>query len=521
MASQKVRNLNLKEKYEAVLMSERERKSVKEISVFFQCGTSQIYNILKKKEEIKDRFLSSAENEKNVKKNRINSNENLNEAVFEWFRMARSKCFPISGPILQEQALKIAKNFKLDGFAASNGWLRCFRQRYNISFKTTCGESKSVDENSVALWKTKLRDLCDGYEASNIANCDETALFYKVLPNKTLHLKNERCSGGKLSKDRLTVMLTVFANGSKLDKPIIIGKSLNPRCFKGLYKKKLRCDYYANNKAWMTSKIFKEYLTKMNLEMVSQGRHILLFLDNASSHLPLELSNIKLVFIPPNTTSLLQPLDAGIIQAFKLNYRKLVLENLLVNMESCKNSNELVKSINVLDAINYSFQANKSIASSCIQNCFKNCGFEIGDIFEEFEPRNQKISLQNIIKIIYEDNIFSANDYLTVDQNCYTECNEIELESIVGLVQSANNDTDPVQTISDEEDEDQQKGEEKVVSMSEAFNYLNGLEKFFKQNGKTEHFNALVDIKFQMTKDCCNKKMVQSTLDSFMYRLDE
>ena len=45
-------------------MSERERKSVIEISVFFQCGTSQIYNILKKKEEIKDRFLSSAENEK-------------------------------------------------------------------------------------------------------------------------------------------------------------------------------------------------------------------------------------------------------------------------------------------------------------------------------------------------------------------------------------------------------------------------------------------------------------------------
>ena len=123
-----------------------------------------------------------------------------------------------------------------------------------ISFKTSCGESNSVDENSVALWKTKLRDICEGYEAKNIANCDETALFFKVLPNKTLHLKNEKCSGGKLSKDRITLMLTVFADGSKLQKPLIIGKSQNPRCFKGLHKKKLHCDYYANTKAWMTSK---------------------------------------------------------------------------------------------------------------------------------------------------------------------------------------------------------------------------------------------------------------------------
>ena len=109
MATKKVKNLNLKEKYEAIVMSERDKNNVKEISSFFQCGTSQIYNILKAKEDIKDRFLSSAESEKNVKKNRINSNEELNEAVFEWFGITRSKSFPISGPILQEQALKIGK----------------------------------------------------------------------------------------------------------------------------------------------------------------------------------------------------------------------------------------------------------------------------------------------------------------------------------------------------------------------------------------------------------------------------
>lgn len=50
-------------------------------------------------------------------------------------------------------------------------------------------------------------------------------------------------------------------------------------------------------------------------------KHILLLLDNASTH-QLEdneqLSNIKLHFLPPNTTAHLQPLDQGIIYSFKV-----------------------------------------------------------------------------------------------------------------------------------------------------------------------------------------------------------
>lgn len=268
----------------------------------------------------------------------------------------------------------------------------------------------------------------------------------------------------------------------------------------------------------MTSKKNSEYLAKLNQEMVSKNRHILLFLDNASSHPSLEFSNIKLEYFPPNTTSMLQPLDAGIIQAFKLNYRKLILENLLTKMGECESSNELVKSINVLDAINFSFQANKSITPTCIQKCFKNCGFQLEDTVEEVNPRNETAEVQNMIRSIYEDNSISATEYLTVDRNCVTECPEIELESIVALVQSAKNDADPVvQEMSEEEDADQQNEEERVVPVSEAFECLRGLELFFIQNYKTEMYNALIDIKFQLIKECPNKKKVQSNLNSFVY----
>lgn len=104
--------------------------------------------------------------------------------------------------------------------------------------------NEELNDTDFEWWKTTLPDICDGYQPKDIANCDESALFLKALPNKTLHISNQKCSGGKMSKDRITIMLTVFADGSKIEQPLVIGKSENPRCFKGLNKKQLRCQYF-------------------------------------------------------------------------------------------------------------------------------------------------------------------------------------------------------------------------------------------------------------------------------------
>jgi hypothetical protein len=56
--------------------------------------------------------------------------------------------------------------------------------------------------------------------------------------------------------------------------------------------------------------------------MRRQNRNILLLADNTPTHLMDEtvlLSNIKVHFLPPNTTAHLQPLDAGIINSFKVS----------------------------------------------------------------------------------------------------------------------------------------------------------------------------------------------------------
>ncbi len=104
---------------------------------------------------------------------------------------------------------------------------------------------------------------------------------------------------------------------------VVVGKSAKPCCFKNV--KTLPFSYFANRKAWVTSQLFTDVMKTLDRKMMAQNRKIILFLDNATCHnlLPgTNLSNIKLSFMPPNTTSLIQPLDQGIIRSFKAYYRR-------------------------------------------------------------------------------------------------------------------------------------------------------------------------------------------------------
>jgi hypothetical protein len=50
----------------------------------------------------------------------------------------------------------------------------------------------------------------------------------------------------------------VNAKGGK-EKPIVIGKSAKPRCFKGISdRSELPCVYFNQHKAWMESEILEE-----------------------------------------------------------------------------------------------------------------------------------------------------------------------------------------------------------------------------------------------------------------------
>ena len=66
---------------------------------------------------------------------------------------------------------------------------------------------------------------------------------------------------------------------------------------------------------------------------------ILLLLDNAPAHPSTETlqsrdGNVKVMFLPPNTTSILQPMDQGILEAMKRRYKKSLLRHLILENAS-------------------------------------------------------------------------------------------------------------------------------------------------------------------------------------------
>ena len=128
-----------------------------------------------------------------------------------------------------------------------------------------------MDQNVVDNWFQQLHGKIEGYELSEIYNCDETGLYYRGLPNRSLCTVNDDGKNVKVLKDRLTILFTVSATGERLP-PFVIGKSKMPRCFQ---KKLPHGIIWKHNKSsWMTTNFFIDYLNYVNNHMVQNGRQM-------------------------------------------------------------------------------------------------------------------------------------------------------------------------------------------------------------------------------------------------------
>jgi len=177
--------------------------------------------------------------------------------------------------------------------------------------------------------------------------------------------------GAKKDKTRLTIAITCNATGTDCVELLILSHAEKPCCF----KKKLGWEhgffYLSNKKAWMTGDFFQEYLHQLNSHI---GRKVLLLIDNAPSHIwnNADFPNIEIVPLPPNTTSKLQPLDAGIIAAFKCHIQKQQLAYALNILDH--NDNPKLYKVDQLTAMRWARMAWRNLNATVIQNCWRHTG---------------------------------------------------------------------------------------------------------------------------------------------------
>ena len=315
-------------------------------------------------------FIASASN-LDSKSTKLSRYPEIDTALLEWFRCLKSTApnESVTGPFLLEKSICIAEKLKVrnvPGYLDLN-WIDRWKKRHNITSRQISGESQSADHAGADIWiSTQLKLIREEFEDKDIFNVDDTGLFWKMTPDKTLSFRGDLCKGGKRSKERLIVLVAASALGERFPL-LVIGKSKRPHCFRGVLN--LPVEYNANRSA--TSEMFEKWLRKVNNSMRSDDRKIAMILDNFSGHPNLNLSHVKLFFLPPNTTSMTQPMDAGIIKNLKHHYRRFLVRKRLLAVDS-----ETGFKLDLIQALDWLRMSWDNVTPTTIKHCYQHVGFK-------------------------------------------------------------------------------------------------------------------------------------------------
>ena len=108
----------------------------------------------------------------------------------------QSQNVPLSTSMMQEKAVIFAKELNTRNFQASGGWLRRWKERNNISFKTVSGASKSVTPEMINAWsETSLPTLMSSYDLKDIYNVDDFGLFISAFQIKLFSWSQKSAMG--------------------------------------------------------------------------------------------------------------------------------------------------------------------------------------------------------------------------------------------------------------------------------------------------------------------------------------
>lgn len=218
----------------------------------------------------------------------------------------------------------------------------------------------------------------------------------------------------------------------------------------------------------MTSQLFEEEVRKWDSEL--KGRKILLLVDNCPAHPFISnLQNIELAFLPPNTTSVLQPMDQSVIKSLKGHYRRKLLMELV--------ESEGKTTVNMLQAINFLSKAWEDVTPTTIQHSFRHAGLCTNTSNEvETEPESDSDDDLPLTEWMQQFNMagnFTENlqTYIEVDDCLLTTASLTDKEIL-----------DSVRKTEDEEQEDEEDETdepEPPPSIKEALEAAKLLEKYF------------------------------------------
>ncbi|XP_053959020.1 tigger transposable element-derived protein 1-like [Anastrepha ludens] len=142
----------------------------------------------------------------------------------------------------------------------------------------------------------------------------------------------------------------------------------------------LPVNWMANKKSWVTTTVFTEWFikyfvleTRKYINEKGLEFKVLLLIDTTPEHPQLEHENIQVLFLPPNTISLIQPLDQGIIATFKTSYIKRTFQFILDTLDKDKTLTvvDAWKKFSIKDCVKPAALALSDLRPSTLNGCWR------------------------------------------------------------------------------------------------------------------------------------------------------
>ncbi|UYV71281.1 hypothetical protein LAZ67_8002486 [Cordylochernes scorpioides] len=182
-------------------------------------------------------------------------------------------------------------------------------------------------------------------------------------------------------------------------------------------------------------------LKRCNLwSLAGQHRQIILLLDNCGAHPPdmQGLTNTRIAFLPPNTTSMLQPCDQGIIRNFKMIYRTRLMRKYLTAYDA-----GTALTINLKQAVDIISVAWNDVLPATISNCWHHSGIIKSDVSSPLDtpqPATQMWEQQSlfdrmkeVLKIPLE---MDFDSYADADNDVVTNAMLSDIEIVESILQA-------------------------------------------------------------------------------------
>ncbi len=257
----------------------------------------------------------------------------LDKALRLWVYQERTRNYTLTDALFAAKALHFFQHLYPDTnkpFKASYGYVDKFCKRYEISLRNEPSRMYA-DLAKLDAFIADFHSL--GYAPDQIYNADECGLNFRELPVLST------------SKQSITLLLCANATARHRLPLLVVNNTARPACFhvntathtRHIDKAALPVRYVHSPNAWITLEIFEQWFqdefvprVRAHLSSLHLEEKAILLIDNCPAH-PMKLESpdgkIKALFLPPDSSSLILPMNQGPVAYLKRKYRTNLLRS--------------------------------------------------------------------------------------------------------------------------------------------------------------------------------------------------